>query len=172
MVGLPELFGSPISVYTLPALKAHRGKLLTGDSAAAGTEVHAASFIHKREIVLETALLLRPHSLRLILVHEVFHFVWPRLGNPVRQSFVSLLSEELNAGAQGELGESAGVHKLASQPKNRQTNRRDYICESFCDSAAWLYAGLNSSSNWTLAARWRKRRQAWFESLFATPHVC
>jgi hypothetical protein len=40
--------------------------------------------------------------------------------------------------------------------------RREYCCESFCDSAAWLYSGIERHAEFTLPARSRRRRQAWF----------
>lgn len=172
-IGLPELFGSPICVSARPQLTAYRGKLLSGDPQERGTPVHAASFLRKREIVLESELLARKRDLRLILVHEIFHFVWLRLGNPKRREFRALLERELKAGARGELGESAEVHKLAlRQNVTSDGARLEYVCESFCDTAAWLYAGIKHSSNWTLASRWQRKRRQWFEDVFAGPRGC
>jgi hypothetical protein len=157
--------------------------------------------LRKREIVLESQLLAKKSDLRLILVHEIFHFVWLRLGNTKRREFRALLEQEFKAGARGELGESAQVHKLAlarihssssqSSPSGTLRARvryttgvrnaglsptdrpwRAYVCESFCDTAAWLYAGVKSNSNWTLAARWQRKRRHWFEELFALPRGC
>ncbi len=144
--------------------------MLSGDPQERGTPVHAASFLRKREIVLESELLARKRDLRLILVHEIFHFVWLRLGNGKRRQFRALLEQELKAGARGELGESAEVHKLAI--RHNPNGWRDYVCESFCDSGAWLYAGIKHSSNWTLASRWQRKRRQWFEDVFAGPRGC
>jgi hypothetical protein len=44
---------------------------------------------------------------------------------------------------------------------------RDYVCESFCDTAAWLYSGVRRHPEFTLAPRFRERRAAWFEAAFA-----
>jgi len=61
--------------------------------------------------------------------------------------------------ARGELVESSSVKKTpACTP--------DYVCESFCDTAAWLYAGVHHSPDFTLAARWRNFRRSWFEDTF------
>ena len=140
--------------------------MLSADPRERGTPVHAASFLRKREIVLESELLAKKSDLRLILVHEIFHFVWLRLGNAKRREFRALLEQEFAAGARGELGESAEVHKLALRDNvTSDRARREYVCESFCDSAAWLYAGIKSSSNWTLAVRWQRKRKQWFEEL-------
>jgi len=81
--------------------------------------------------------------------------VWVRLGNPRRASFAALIQAELAGGARGELGESAESAK--------QGELKNYICESFCDTAAWLYSGVKTSPEFTLAARWRQKRKTWFE---------
>jgi hypothetical protein len=160
---LPVLTGQRISISAQQRLTAHRGKLLS--CSQHGTPVHAASFIRKRRIVLESELLRQPRKLRLILVHEIFHFVWARLGNATRQSFGSILERERQSGARGELGESAAAKKALGSWK-------DYVCESFCDTAAWMYAGVNRHSDFTLAARWRNQRRAWFECSFEKPRRC
>jgi hypothetical protein len=164
LIGLPPLTGSPIHVRALPELTAHRGKLLSS-APGRGTPVHAASFIRRREIILEYELLGKP-SLPIILVHEIFHFVWARLANLTRASFTALLEEEFRGKARGELGESAAVRKEVDR------HSRDYICESFCDTAAWLYAPPAAREHITLAARWRTRRKLWFEANFIGPTNC
>ena len=55
--------------------------------------------------------------LRLILIHEVFHFVWVRLDNGSRREFARVLRKEIKAGARGELGESAAVRKATLRRK-------------------------------------------------------
>jgi hypothetical protein len=170
---LPALRGAPISVRFLPALKVSRGQLLS-DVPHTGTPVHAAAFLRKRKIVLEVDLLERPLKLRLILIHEIFHFVWVRLGNPQRRDFAALLQRELESGARNELGESSATKKaLLSLTDCEQNSRlwRDYVCESFCDTAAWYFAGI-SSSEFALARRWRKHRECWIRSQFARPRDC
>jgi hypothetical protein len=162
--GLPALTGSPICVRALPQLTAHRGQLLSA-AGERGTPVHAASFIRRREIILESELLAKP-ALPLIVVHEIFHFVWARLSNATRGSFSALLTNELRLHARGELGESAAVRKQTDP------HRRDYICESFCDTAAWLYAPRGNHPHATLAKRWRIRRRLWFEATFRGPVPC
>jgi len=106
--------------------------------------------------VLESELLNKA-ELPMILVHEIFHFVWVRLGNVKRAGYAALLMEEGRARARGELGESASVKKKAAP------DTRDYVCESFCDTAAWLYAPGEKRANVTLAKRWQARRKAWFD---------
>ncbi len=119
--------------------------------------MHAASFIRRREIILEDELL-EKSALPLIFVHEIFHFVWVRLSNAVRASFTALLAEEFRSNARGELGESATVKKQMAGG----TLTRDYVCESFCDTAAWLYASPATRGRTALGRRWRARRAAWF----------
>lgn len=137
--------------------------------------MHAATFLRKRHIVLETALLCRSRMLRLIVVHEIFHFVWARLGNRLRREFTALLIKERKCGARGELGESSGEKKRSmiargAFPNSRHT--RDYVCESFCDTAAWLYSGVKRDPAFTLAKRWKRLRRGWFEMTFSSCRNC
>ena len=163
--GLPLLYGSPIHLRFLPALTAHRGMLL-GDLAR-GRPVHAASFLRERRMVLEDVLAARPLDLRLILTHEIFHFAWRRLGNTRRAEFDGLLRAEQAAAARGELGESSLVAKkaLSSQGVADGSCWKHYACESFCDTGAWLFAGVTHHPCFQLAARWRTKRASWFHSL-------
>jgi hypothetical protein len=166
---LPLLVGAPINIYVLPELTASRGKLLTGHPKK-GTPVHAASFIRERRIVLESALLRAPESLRLILIHELFHFVWARLGSRIRMEYEALLQNELRVAARGELGESSSVKKESLEGDVRHW--REYVCESFCDTAAWLHAGVRQCQDYTLRSRFRKRRATWFEAALDAPLRC
>jgi hypothetical protein len=130
--------------------------------------VHAASFLRERRIVLESELLARPPDLRLILTHELFHFVWWRLGNGKRRDFHNLLIAESSAQARAELGESSSVAKssLLADDRDAQNARwKNYVCESFCDTAAWLYSGISTHPQFRLAQRWKWRRQAWFAGI-------
>lgn len=166
LMGLPIRFGSPITVSFLPDLIVCGGELRSGASSR-GRPVYAASFIKERRIILETALLERPRLLRLILVHELGHFVWPRLGNRLRAEFDSIIGAEWNAGARGGIGESAEVAKALIQVEDvaaRTRRWREYVCESFCDTTAVLYSGVSRSKFHTLGSRWRARREAWFRT--------
>lgn len=158
---IPALAGRRISIRFEPGLTAHRGRLLSRERR--GTEVHAASFLRKREIVLDAALLGTPGQLSRILVHELFHFVWLRLGNARRRSWEHLLAAELLAHARGELGWSSELRKTSLEPA-RNRRWREYAAESFCDTAACLYSTCRRHPEYTLAARFRDRRQRWFES--------
>jgi hypothetical protein len=135
-----------------------------------GQPVYAGSFIRKRQIVLDQELERQPRELARILVHELFHFAWVRLGNPARRSYEALVREEWKKRARGELGWSAESRKRellkGSLRAADSPSWRDYLCESFCDSAAWIYSGVRRHSEYTLAARHRKRRAEWFKAEF------
>jgi hypothetical protein len=131
----------------------------------AGEAAHAATFLRERRIVLETGLRRSRREFSRILVHELFHFVWLRLGNAKRRRYEDLLAAEIRKGARGELGWSAEWRKqrLHASDWSRRTRRwREYCCESFCDTAAWLYAGIGGHDEFTLARRFRSARRRWF----------
>jgi hypothetical protein len=150
-------------------LRAGRDKLYS--RRPYGQPVYAASFIRRRSIVLDRELQRRPRELARILVHELFHFVWARLGNPARRSYLALLRKEWKEHARGELGWSAEMRKarLRGGSKSGHPTRqwRDYACESFCDTAACLYSGIARHSEFTLANRHRARRAEWFHATFS-----
>lgn len=162
------LEGRSVSLRFLPALTADRHSLYSNRSR--GQPVYAGTFIRKREIVLDRELEYDPRELARILVHELFHFAWVRLGNPARRSYEALMREEWKQHARGELGWSAESRKRALLDRSRHTTGsppwRDYLCESFCDTAAWIYSGVRRHPEYTLAARHRNRRAAWFRDMF------
>src|SRR4051812_16473077 len=84
--------GSPLEGPVLPFLTNHRGKLLS--QADRGVPIHAAAFPRERRLVLEEELQEDAAELRRILVHELFHFVWLKLGNTRRHSYEALLLSE------------------------------------------------------------------------------
>ena len=164
--GFPTLRGLPIDVAFQPRLTAARGRLLSG--ASRGRPVLAGSFLRRREIVLDADLRRTPYKLERILVHELFHFVWAKLGNPNRRAWEALLRRELAAGARGELGWSAECIKAElthSDEDGRSARWRSYVCESFCDTAGWLYSGAARYADLTLGRRHRERRRSWFAAL-------
>ncbi|MBV8807570.1 MAG: hypothetical protein JO033_02750 [Acidobacteriaceae bacterium] len=163
--------GAPISISVKPGLAAWRGRLLSG-SPEQGAPVYAASFMRARRVVLDQQLFRRSAPLRLIVVHELFHFAWPRLSNQSRRAFELLLKTELHRGARGELGESSAAKKRDFGARQSRRAWRDYVCESFCDTAAWLYSGLAEHPDFTLRSRWRNRRRLWFESYFDRVRPC
>jgi len=151
---LPRFVGDPIRVEIRRSLGSH----LAGAS------------IPRRLILLDAAVFARRGEFERILIHELFHFVWVRLSNQQRFAWEQVLASELRRRAKGELGWSAEWRKeilkradvrLRSSPKWRR-----YACESFCDSAAWMFAGLRTHDEFTLAASSRRLRRSWFREQF------
>jgi predicted SprT family Zn-dependent metalloprotease len=162
---VPDLRGAPIDVRFVNAPRADRGRLVSGGSR--GEQVHGGSFLRRREIVLDSSLARKPRELTRIFLHELFHFVWLRVGNERRRSWEQVLAREWAERARGELGWSAESRKgalEAADVRRRSRRWREYACESFCDSAAWLYSGLGRHSEFTLASRFRRRRERWFRT--------
>jgi len=146
---LPPLAGPPIRIQFTRGLRDRHGA------------AHGGAFLRERRIALDCSRAELPR----ILVHELFHFVWLRMGNAARRSWEEVLSKEISAGARGELGWSAEFRKLALAPRQIQVRHRrwrEYCCESFCDTAAWLYSGIVRHPEFKLAPRYRERRRAWF----------
>jgi hypothetical protein len=152
-----------IHVSFRPHLTAYRGKLLS--KSPKGDAVYAGSFLRKRKIVLDEQMLRTPRVLERIFVHEVFHFVWSKLGAGLRSSYEQLVMEEIDNGVLGELGWSAESMKLQlskSDCIDRTRKWKDYICESFCDSAGWLFGTARQYSEMTLGRAERDARRRWF----------
>jgi hypothetical protein len=129
----------------------------------AGNPAHAATFIRERLILLDDELRSDPREHARILTHEQFHFVWVRLGNPRRLFWEAHLKSEIEHRARGEAGWSAEWRKrnLTRADVEKRTRRwREYSCESFCDTAAWLVTG--NEVEMTLARRYREGRKCWF----------
>ena len=167
---LAALKGRSIDLRFWPVLTADGRRLYS--NRPNGQPVYAGSFIRKRQIVLDQELQRQPRELARILVHELFHFVWVRLGNPARRSYEELVREEWEQRARGELGWSAELRKralLKSSPSPPASAPwRDYLCESFCDTGAWIYSGVRRHPEYTLAARHRHRRAEWFRAAFGS----
>ena len=152
-----------IHVSFRPHLTAYRGKLLS--KSPKGDAVYAGSFLRKRKIILDEQMLRTPRVLERIFVHEVFHFVWSKLGSSLRASYERLILNEIDNGALGELGWSAESMKLqlaGSDSENRTRRWKDYICESFCDTAGWLFGSARQYSEMTLGRAERDARRRWF----------
>jgi len=151
---LPHLDGRPIRLEIRRRLADRRGP------------VHAGAFLRERRIAFDAETAADPTEFARVFVHEVFHFAWLRLGNPRRWSWEALLREEMRGRARGELGWSAEWRKraLVARDPGRRTRRwREYVCESFCDTAAWVLAGVPAHREYTLASRFRQRRRRWFD---------
>ena len=150
----PRLVGDPIRVEIRRSLGPH----LAGAS------------IPRRLILLDALVLARRGEFERILIHELFHFAWVRLSNQQRIAWERVLAGELRGRAKGELGWSAEWRKkvLASaDPSLRTPKWRRYACESFCDTAAWMFAGLREHDEFTLAAPCRRLRRRWFLQQFS-----
>ena len=142
--------GSPIRLGCARGLRDRRGP------------VHGGSFLRERRILFDCTRAEFPR----IFVHEVFHFVWLRLGNPARLSFESVIALEIENGARGELGwpaESRKIKLTRVDLRDRTRRWREYCCEAFCDTAAWLYSGIAKHPEFTLGTSWRRMRREWFE---------
>jgi hypothetical protein len=129
----------------------------------AGNPAHAAAFIRQRLILLDGELRRDPFEHRRILLHELFHFVWVRLGNHKRRAWGDLLCIEWKAKARGEAGWSAEwrKRKLDAEDLRQRTRKwREYCCESFCDTAAFLNSGAQTEV--TLAPSRLAIRRVWF----------
>jgi hypothetical protein len=149
---LPPLSGPAVDVHSAHGLRDRRGP------------VHAGCFLRQRRIVLDCTRAEFPR----IFVHEVFHFVWMKTGNPTRRAFERLVAAEWRAHIPGELGWSAEWRKMeltAADVRSRSLRWREYCCESFCDTAAWLYSGLARHPEFTLGARTARLRRIWFQGI-------
>lgn len=149
---LPHLAGRPIRVELRESLGPH----------------HAATSIPRRLILLDRGVLATPGDFERILIHEIFHFAWVRLSNRSRLDWQTLLASERE---HGELGWSAEWRKLKlkpSDPRERSAKWKRYARESFCDSAAWLFAELKRHDEFTLPMPLRRARKAWFQKNVAS----
>ena len=147
---LPPLSGRPIRVELRRSLGPHL----------------AATDIPRRRILLDSGLLAQTGEFERILVHEIFHFAWVRLSNHTRRSWEDVLSAELAAQSGGELGWSAEWRKnrlRRSDVRGRTPAWRRYVCESFCDTSAWLCARVPRHGEYTLPAISRRLRRQWFK---------
>ena len=150
---LPRLAGDPIRVEVRRSLGSH----LAGAS------------IPRRLILLDAAVLAQRGEFERILIHELFHFAWVRLSNQKRLAWEQLLATEMQGRVKGELGWSAEWRKevlTRADARLRTRKWRLYACESFCDSAAWTFAGLCGHDEFTLPASSRRLRRDWFAEQF------
>ena len=164
---LPQIVGAPIRIRFSPGLRASRHRLAAGTQrhASRWQEIHAGTYVRRRHTIVDQALLADRRELTRILLHELFHYAWARLGNSARQSFEELLLTERAERARGELGWSSELSRRnLGQARGRMW--REYVCEAFCDTAAWHYSGIGAHGEFTLAPRFRRRRAIWFASCF------
>jgi len=105
-----------------------------------------------------------PRVLERIFVHEVFHFVWSRLPKKLRESYGGLITQEFQREVKGELGWSAESMKLDLALEDMADGSRrwkDYLCESFCDTAGWMYGSASRYTEMTLDRGSRDLRREW-----------
>ena len=148
---LPALDGRPIRVEIRDTLGRHL----------------AAASIPRRLILLDREVLGQRGEFERILIHEVFHFAWRRLPNAARRSWELVVHAEFPD--RGDLGWSAEWRKRKLRLRDaaeRNDAWRLYACESFCDTAGWLYSGVRRHEEFTLAAGLRRKRRAWFQATF------
>jgi hypothetical protein len=134
----------------------------------------AGASIPRRLILLDRSVLARRGEFERILIHELFHFAWMRLSNQQRVAWEQVLARELREQVRGELGWSAEWRKellTRTDPRLRTPKWRRYACESFCDSAAWMYAGLRAHDEFTLPAASCLKRRRWFREQFSARPV-
>ena len=136
---LPPFSGSPVRVHSARGLRDRHGP------------VHAGSFLRERRIALDCTAAEFPR----IFMHELFHFAWVRAGNPARRSFERLLrgGTPRRAFRANSAGRRNGENRRSTAPISAPRTRRwrEYCCESFCDTAAWLYSGWRRHAEFTLA---------------------
>jgi hypothetical protein len=139
----------------------------------AGNPAHAATFIRRREIVLDPVLKNKPGRHCRILLHEYFHFAWVRLGNRRREAWEAVLASEQKSHVRGEAGWSAEWRKQKLVPRDvaeRSRFWREYCCESFCDTAAFVFAARSGyaadRSEVTLSTTRLRARAVWFGQTF------
>jgi hypothetical protein len=152
---LPPLSGRPIRVELRETLGPH----------------HAATSIPLRLILLDRGVLEKQGEFERILIHEIFHFAWVRLSNASRRDWEKLLASEREP---GELGWSAEWRKLklkSGDARLRSPKWKRYARESFCDSAAWLFAELKRHDEFTLPAVARRARKKWFQENLASHEI-
>ncbi len=151
---IPPVTGRPVRV------EFERALLDTTGAAA-----HAATFLSERRMVFEEALMADADDFARVFTHELFHFAWLRLGNGKRRAYERVVGQEIRERVRGELGWSAEWRKkgLTERDRAARTRRwREYCCESFCDTAAWRYAGVKRHKEFTLLAAARVKRAGWF----------
>jgi hypothetical protein len=154
-VALPTLDGKPIRV----AMRRSLGPYL------------ASTSIRKRLIFMDGEVLERRGDFERILIHELFHFAWVRLPNAVRHDWEAVLRKEFARRVRGELGWSSEWRKNTLTTRNararerfvRDARWRRYACESFCDTAAWMFARIGRHDEFTLGAAARRARRGWFQ---------
>jgi hypothetical protein len=82
----------------------------------------------------------------------------------MRAAYEALIAAEFDSGKTGEMAWSAEWRRndLISGDREGRTRRwREYLCESFCDTAAAYALGIESHPEITLGPGARRRRHQW-----------
>lgn len=157
---LPQLQGAPIRIGFDSKASAHLKPF--------GGSVYAGALLRQRAIVLDRCLRGSLPEFDRIFIHEIFHFVWVRLSNKDRWNYEALVAREIRGRVPGEQGWSSQWRKeeLRGTDRTARPRRwREYLCESFCDSAARLYSGIESHPEYSLPPRYSDLRREWFGDL-------
>lgn len=131
-----------------------------------GNPADASTWIRNRLILLDTELAADQPKRHSILLHEYFHFVWVRLGNPKRFAWENFINAQDASPYLGEAGWSAQWRKQKLHPEDAESRSRrwrEYCCESFCDTGARLYSSDKSEN--TLSALPLRKREQWFREV-------
>ena len=95
-----------------------------------------------------------------------------RLGNRRRCEYGDLLRWEIGQSARGEMGWSAEWRKSSLVAADFGGRRwREYVCESFCDTGAFVAGGFTAHGEATLARSFRDRRSHWFGIILDAPRI-
>src|SRR3989442_13145758 len=107
---MPPLTGDAILIQSARGLRDRYGA------------AHAGACLRSRRILFDCTRAEFPR----IFVHEVAHFIWGRLGNPLRWNYEDLLRREFDARARGGLGWSAGWRETGLPRVDRNRRSRPW----------------------------------------------
>src|ERR1019366_1255022 len=113
----------------------------------AGNVAQAATFIPRRRILLDVALRGKAGERDRVLLHELFHFVWVRLGNPRRRGWEELLRGALAERARGEGGKAYAffvvltIKVISGKQGSQSRQQQDVTAQAMQHPAGrWLVA--------------------------------
>ena len=147
-----------------PNLHARRGKMVAG-RLASGEAIHAGALLSKRRVTFDSGLLDDAPELMRIMAHELFHFVWRRLDNATRLDWEQLLASERTRFDLGWSAESRRRAMTREDVRLRTKRWREYCCEAFSDTAAWIFSSGLPHDEFSLPTAARQERRRWFRRL-------
>jgi hypothetical protein len=121
--------------------------------------------MRERRIVFDAELAADPQEFARIFVHEVFHFVWLRLGNPRRWSYEALLREEMRAARAASWAGPRSGASIALAARDAWRAAPGAGANTSARASATQRPGSFRASahpEYTLARRFRERRRQWF----------